>query len=74
MDFSWHYQVMKHVDYRLDGSKEVWYGIHEYYPSIDDKPAFAEDAILTGGSLEELKEVLKTLEQDIYRYGVKDYV
>jgi len=73
MGFSWHYQVMKHIDYHLDGSKEVWYGIHYYYPNIDDKSAFAGEAILTGESLEDLKEVLKMIEQDIYRYGVKDY-
>jgi len=69
----WHYQVMKHVEYHLDGSEEVWYGVHEYYPKLEGSPAFTDKAILNGESLEDLKEVLKMIEQDIYRHGVKDY-
>ena len=63
----WHYQVMKHTQ-----GEEVWYGVHEYY-ELEDKAAWSVTPVLTADSVEELKEDLKRIEQDIYRYGVKDY-
>ena len=62
----WHYQVMKHVE--PDG--EVWHGVHEYYPFCD---GYTEEPILSGEDLEDIKQILKMIEQDIYRHGVKDY-
>jgi len=50
----------------------VWYGIHEYY-HIPGDPGWTMTPLLTGESVEELKEVLKMIEQDIYKHGVKDY-
>ena len=64
---SWHYQVMRHVH-----EDEEWYGVHEYY-EIEGKGAWTVTNVLTASTLEELKQILKMIEQDIYRHGVKDY-
>ena len=69
---SWHYQVMRHVHQSDDGSTEVWFGIHEYY-DLPDIGVLTSETLLSGESVEDLKEQLKMMEQDIYRYGVKDY-
>ena len=66
---SWHYQVMRHVTYAGD----EYYGIHEYYPEFDKKGSWTSDPILTADTLDELKQTLKMIEQDIYKHGVKDY-
>ena len=67
MDSNWHYQVMRH-----DDGFDVWYGIHEYY-HLPSGPGWTMTPLLTGESVEELKEILKMIEQDIYKHGVKDY-
>ena len=64
---SWHYQVMKH-----DDGQEVWYGVYEYY-ELDGGVGWTESPIISAESLEELKQIPKMLEQDIYKHGVKDY-
>ena len=64
---NWHYQVMRH-----DDDLGVWYGIHEYY-HLPKGLGWTMIPLLTGESVEELKEVLKMIEQDIYKHGVKDY-
>jgi len=64
---TWHYQVMKHED-----DLGVWYGVHGYY-SLEDGPAYTKEPLLAGDSLEDLKSVLKMIEQDIYKHGVRDY-
>jgi hypothetical protein len=64
---NWHYQVMRH-----DDDLGVWYGIHEYY-HLPSGPGWTMTPLLTGESVEELKEILKMIEQDIYKHGVKDY-
>jgi hypothetical protein len=65
---SWHYQVLRHKD-----GLRVWYGVHGYYHSSSIGPSWAVEPLLSGESVEELKEVLKMIEQDIYKHGVKDY-
>ena len=67
MDSNWHYQVMRH-----DDDLGVWYGIHEHY-HLPSGPGWTVTPLLTGESVEELKEILKMIEQDIYKHGVKDY-
>ena len=67
MDSNWHYQVMRH-----DDDLGVWYGIHEHY-YLPSGPGWTMTTLLTGESVEELKEILKMIEQDIYKHGVKDY-
>ena len=68
MDSSgWHYQVMKH-----DDDLGVWYGVHEYYP-MPEGAGWSITPLLTGEDLEDLKSVLKMIEQDVYKHGVKDY-
>ena len=64
---NWHYQVMRHED-----EQDVWYGIHEHYHPPSG-PSWTMTPLLTGESVEELKEILKMIEQDIYKHGVKDY-
>jgi len=64
---TWHYQVMKH-----DDGQEVWYGVHEYY-ELDGGVGWTANPIITAETLEELKQIPKMLEQDIYKHGVKDY-
>lgn len=63
----WRYQVMKH-----DDDLGVWYGVHEYY-TMTEGAGYTIEPLLTGESVEELKEILKMIEQDIYKHGVKDY-
>lgn len=64
---TWHYQVMKH-----DDKGEVWYGVHEYH-ELDGGAGWTEGPIISAETLEELKQIPKMLEQDIYKHGVKDY-
>jgi hypothetical protein len=65
---NWRYQVMRH-----DDDLGVWYGVHGYYHSSSIGPSWTVEPLLSGESVEELKEVLKMIEQDIYKHGVKDY-
>ena len=65
---TWHYQVMRHVDPEGD----VWFGVHEYYP-MPDGAGWTLTPIIFAETLDELKQMLKMIEQDIYRHGVKDY-
>lgn len=67
MGSSWHYQVMRHKK-----GDEEWYGVHEYY-ELDGKAGWSVTPVITADSVEELKQDLKMIEQDIYRHGVKDY-
>ena len=64
---NWHYQVMRH-----DDDLGVWYGVHEHY-HLSIGPYWTGTPLLTGESVEEIKEILKMIEQDIYKHGVKDY-
>lgn len=66
---SWHYQVMRHVTSHGD----EYYGIHEYYPRLGKITSWATEPLLTANTLDELKQTLKMIEQDIYKHGVKDY-
>ena len=66
---NWHFQVMKHVSLLWDQEEEVWYGIH---PCVEEKegPTYGEP-VLTGYSLQELKDELKEMQQSFRKYGVK---
>ena len=68
MGSSWHYQVMRHKQ----GDRE-WYGVHEYCEFENTRVSWSVTPLLTADTLEDLKQDLKRIEQDIYRYGVKDY-
>ena len=68
MGSSWHYQVIRHKQ-----GDEEWYGVHEYYEFENTKVSWSITPVLTADTLEDLKQDLKRIEQDIYRYGVKDY-
>jgi hypothetical protein len=72
-DMTWHYQIMRHSADRLDGGQEVWYEIHEFYPKDRHGAyAYSEPVTIFGESVDELKKMLKMVEQDIYRHGVID--
>ena len=64
----WHYQVMRHEK----GIAE-YYGVHEYYEFENTEVSWSITPLLTADTLEDLKQMLKIIEQDIYRHGVKDY-
>ena len=68
----WHYQLMRHQHIHQDGGVEEYYGIHEYYVT-EDGDFYTEGPIVTGETPEEVKDTLRCMENDIYRYGVKDY-
>lgn len=68
MASSWHYQVMRHSN-----GYDEWYGVHEYYPFNDNKAGWSVTPILVADTVEDLKQMLKMIEQDIYRYRVVDY-
>jgi hypothetical protein len=69
----WHYQLMYHkVDMKsfVDGD---YYAIHEYYP-MEDGDGWTEAPVdVVGDSVEEVKEVLQMMLEDIEKHGVKDY-
>ena len=67
---SWHYQVMRHIYEEGEGE---WYGVHEYYPYNKNQAGWSVTPILVADSIEDLKKILKMIEQDIYKHGVKDY-
>ncbi len=63
----WHYQILKHVSLVWD-EEEVWYGLH---PCVEenDGPTYGEP-VLTGDSLQEIKDELKEMQQSIRKYGI----
>ena len=63
---TWHYQLMRHNSDNL-------YAIHEYYP-LEDGDGWTEQPIpVDGESVEEVKQVLQMMLEDIEKHGVKDY-
>ena len=69
---TWHYQLMRHTD--DDG--EPFFAIHEYYPSDDGSDALGwteSPVFVDGESVEEVKQVLQAMLEDIEKHGVKDY-
>ena len=66
---TWHYQLMRHKT--EDG--EDYYAIHEYYPMEDGDGWTETPVVVDGNSVEEVKEVLQMMLEDIEKHGVKDY-
>ena len=68
---TWHYQLMRHKD--EDGVP--LFAIHEYY-TLEDGDEWTEQPIFVDGeseSMEEVKQVLQAMLEDIEKHGVKDY-
>jgi len=66
----WHYQLMKHKN---EFSEDDYYAVHEYY-DLEDGPAWTESPVMVDGcSIEEVKETLMLMLQDIDKHGVVDY-
>lgn len=73
----WHYQLMKHTD----EEGETWYAVHELYsresPDKDSDDVnlgwTAEPVDIRGDTLEDIMRLLKDVQSDIRRYGIKDY-
>jgi hypothetical protein len=73
MASTWHYQLMYHkVDMKsfVDGG---YYAIHEYYPDRDGDGWTEVPVDVTGDTIEEVKEVLQNMLEDIEKHGVIDY-
>ena len=65
----WHYQLMKHTT----PTGEVYYAVHEYYPS-DEGDGWTENPItIDGESIVEIVQMLNNISVDILKHGVKDY-
>lgn len=65
----WHYQLMKHTT----PTGEVYYAVHEYYPS-DEGGGWTENPITVDGeSIVEIVQMLNNISVDILKHGVKDY-
>lgn len=65
----WHYQLMKHTT----PTGEVYYAVHEYYPS-DEGGGWTENPItMDGESIVEIVQMLNNISVDILKHGVKDY-
>ena len=62
----WHYQLMRHKD-------EEYFAIYEYYPMEDGDGLTEHPIYVDGESIEEVKEVLQAMLEDIEKHGVKDY-
>ena len=70
MTNTWHYQLMRH---RNAATGEDYYAIHEYYP-LEDGDGWTENSVAVGGdSVEEVKNVLMMMLEDIEKHGVKDH-
>ena len=66
---TWHYQLMRHKK----EDSEDYYAVHEYYP-MEEGDAWTEQPIpVDGESVEEVKNVLMMMLEDIHKHGVKDY-
>ena len=65
----WHYQLMRYTY----ASGDTYLAIHEYYP-MEDGDGWTETPVDVGGeSVEEVKEVLHMMLEDIEKHGVVDY-
>jgi len=65
----WHYQLMRHTD----ENGETYFAIHEYYPLEDGDGWTERPVFIDGDSVEEVKNVLMMMLEDIQKHGVKDY-
>ena len=69
MNNHWHYQLMRH---KVEDSED-YYAVHEYYPMEDGDGWTEAPVVVYGESVEEVKEVLQMMLEDIEKHGVKDY-
>lgn len=70
----WHYQLMYHKyeePDEIDG--EGYYAIHEYHHMFDNDGWTVNPVTVSGESIEEVKEILTLMLNDIDRHGVKNY-
>ena len=67
---TWHYQLMRHKN-TISGND--YYAIHEYYPLEDGDGWTERPVFIDGDSVEEVKNVLMMMLEDIQKHGVKDY-
>jgi len=70
MTSHWHYQLMRHKN---TVSGRDYYAIHEYYPLEDGDGWTERPVFIDGDSVEEVKNVLMMMLEDIQKHGVKDY-
>ena len=60
----WHYQLMKHNEY---------YAVHEFYPSDNGGSWTKKPVDISGDSVQDIKESIQMILNDIDKHGVKDY-
>ena len=73
-DTTWHYQLMRHPAAKNNRMPMAdYYAIHEYYPSEDGDGWTEQPIHINGESVEEVKQVLQMMLEDIERHGIKDY-
>jgi len=53
--------------------QEVWYGVHEMFPSLGEGAWTEEPVMVSGESLEDIKWQLETILKDLEKYGVLNY-
>ena len=73
-DPHWHYQVMYHK-YKTPTAftGEGYYAVHEKFVLGDGETLWTENPVeLTGESVEDIKESLRLILNDIDKHGVKD--
>ena len=70
MSNHWHFQLMRQKN---AATGEYYYAIHEYYPLEDGDGWTTNPVRVDGDSVDEVKNVLMMMLEDIERHGVKDY-
>jgi hypothetical protein len=65
----WHYQIMRHTA----DSGEDYLAIHEFYTMHNKSEGWTQKAVpIEADSLDEMREALTAILQDLDRYGVRD--
>jgi hypothetical protein len=68
MSDTWHFQLMKHED-----KGEVWYGVHESYPTLGSLSYTVDPVTVEGESADDIRWYLNAILSDIDKYGVINY-
>jgi hypothetical protein len=65
----WHYQIMRHTA----DSGEDYLAIHEFYIMHINQLGWTQKAVpIEADSLDEMREALTAILQDLERYGIRD--
>ena len=70
MSGHWHYQLMRHEE----DPHDVWYGVHEMFPSLEEGAWTEEPVRVLGESLDDIKWQLETILKDLPNYNPQGLV